>query len=505
MSGAFALNNEYKNTLDKIEVIKTSADGYSINLYTSKNYSEPAKVIKKSDYSYYILLPETKNNVRSTATNADIASIDANSYNYASDTNNGYVKINITTTRPLNLKVNTQTAAAKSKVTVASAPQKTKTTEVVNLRKATQNQIAKSNSETIKTEKPKENIKIAINNPKNNSIRQTKEQLRSRQNRELYKKDTSVTSQKKKAYRQENLEKMKTKQELAKEIPAKLNLSVPSEIDKEEIEKTFNEWQNGDIEDVGEEIPIETVTEENSQETKTNIAQLKNLVKQNKTSVLLGLLAFMLLIILLIIPRKKAKHSQTQLKENVSQDKTVEVPTNPVGADVSLEEPIQTSYENKDISQQKPQLQGHFIPLKEESSQGSYGMKIEPYTGNIEPDVEETTSNALDETLEKPAQAQEQAQVQAQNSEPIVLSTAQIAQNRGFMCILYEGSARFMGYIGDEVFALHNFKKQELKNSAIKFRLAERTQTGATFIVKVDDTKLIIDVDKSSMKLEMAL
>ena len=298
---------------------------------------------------------------------------------------------------------------------------------------------------------------------------------------------------------------MKTKQELAKEIPAKLNLSVPSEIDKEEIEKTFNEWQNGDIEDVGEEIPIETVTEENSQETKTNIAQLKNLVKQNKTSVLLGLLAFMLLIILLIIPRKKAKHSQTQLKENVSQDKTVEVPTNPVGADVSLEEPIQTSYENKDISQQKPQLQGHFIPLKEESSQGSYGMKIEPYTGNIEPDVEETTSNALDETLEKPAQAQEQAQVQAQNSEPIVLSTAQIAQNRGFMCILYEGSARFMGYIGDEVFALHNFKKQELKNSAIKFRLAERTQTGATFIVKVDDTKLIIDVDKSSMKLEMAL
>ena len=51
----------------------------------------------------------------------------------------------------------------------------------------------------------------------------------------------------------------------------------------------------------------------------------------------------------------------------------------------------------------------------------------------------------------------------------------------------------------------HNFKKAELKNNAIKFRLTERTQTGASFIVKVDDIKLIVAVGKNTMKLEMAL
>ena len=510
MNSALGLNNEYKNSLDKIEVVKTSQDAYSINLYTSKSYSEPAKVIKKSDYNYYILLPETKNNVRNTITNPDIASIDANSYNYATDTNNGYVKINITTTRPLNLKVNTQTAAKSQKTTVASAPQKTKTSEPVNLRKVSQNQIAKTNTVETRSErqKPRENAKLAYNNNQN-SLKQTQEQLRLKQNKASLNKEIPV-AKKNKAYKEENLEKMKTKEELAKEIPAKLNLSVPQEIDKEEIEKTFNEWQNNEVEDVGEDIPIETVAQNPSEEEpELNLSEIKNLIKKNINLILLCLALLFFLVFLAIPKRKERPKRASELNSQNQIAKT----NQPMGAEVSIDE-------NEVQQEAQPQIQSHFIPARENAEKSTnYGMRIEPYTGIIEEEIEESV---LDEVYTKAPETQAQQvqpqQIQAQpvqeptptpapaqNTEPVVLSTAQIAQNRGFMCVSYNGSIRFMGYIDDNVFALHNFKKAELKNNAIKFRLTERTQTGASFIVKVDDIKLIVAVGKNTMKLEMAL
>ena len=52
-SFSLALENEYKNSLTKVELTKTGESSYSVNLYTQKKYSEPLKVIKKSDLNYY--------------------------------------------------------------------------------------------------------------------------------------------------------------------------------------------------------------------------------------------------------------------------------------------------------------------------------------------------------------------------------------------------------------------------------------------------------------------
>ena len=56
---AFAIESDFKNSLLKVDYVKTGADSYAIRLFTQKPYSEPIKVIKKTNTNYFILLPET--------------------------------------------------------------------------------------------------------------------------------------------------------------------------------------------------------------------------------------------------------------------------------------------------------------------------------------------------------------------------------------------------------------------------------------------------------------
>ena len=114
---AYGIDAEFKNTLMKIDLIKTSESNYNVDLYTKNKFIEPVKVIKKSDLNYYILLPETKNeSLRNTTSGIDIRSLSTNVYPYAgSDVNNGYVKININTTKPINFKVNIKNSQQATK------------------------------------------------------------------------------------------------------------------------------------------------------------------------------------------------------------------------------------------------------------------------------------------------------------------------------------------------------------------------------------------------------
>ena len=89
--------------------------------------------------------------------------------------------------------------------------------------------------------------------------------------------------------------------------------------------------------------------------------------------------------------------------------------------------------------------------------------------------------------------------------EPTVLSSVEIAPERGFMCVSYNDNINLMGYIFDDVFPIYNFKQTKLENYDIKFRLSEKDDKGANFIVKVDNTRLITRVTKNSMNLEVVM
>ena len=48
-------------------------------------------------------------------------------------------------------------------------------------------------------------------------------------------------------------------------------------------------------------------------------------------------------------------------------------------------------------------------------------------------------------------------------------------------------------------------KCDKLENYEIKYRLTEKTEAGANFIVKIDKTKMLISASKNNMKLEVML
>ena len=56
LSAFSAIGSNYKNSLLSVDVNKTGESSYNIVLKTQSPYAEPVKVIKKSDYDYYILL-----------------------------------------------------------------------------------------------------------------------------------------------------------------------------------------------------------------------------------------------------------------------------------------------------------------------------------------------------------------------------------------------------------------------------------------------------------------
>lgn len=113
-SCAFSIESDFKNSLLKADFVKVGANDYNIRLFTQKPYSEPIKVIKKTNTSYYLLLPETFHSVGSIAPTGDIKSAEVKLFPYAGqDLNNGYTKISIYTTKPVNItpKLSTSTGS----------------------------------------------------------------------------------------------------------------------------------------------------------------------------------------------------------------------------------------------------------------------------------------------------------------------------------------------------------------------------------------------------------
>lgn len=165
---ATALDSEYKNSLTKVELKQTSSETCDVNLYLQKKTSVPVKVIKKSDLSYYILLPETKNASTSTQSGSDIRSVFTNSYKYAaSDVNNGYTKISINTTKPINFNITVKSSSEASNSSAASAVKQTNQPVAAAAKVPTETQkpalVEKKNTDF--QEKDKTAVKQAVTQP----------------------------------------------------------------------------------------------------------------------------------------------------------------------------------------------------------------------------------------------------------------------------------------------------------------------------------------------------
>ncbi len=568
-TAAQALDSEYKNSLTKVELTKTNENSYNVNLYTSKKFSEPVKIIKKSDLSYYILLPETKNSSSQTAFNStDIRNVNTKSYQYAgADVNNGYTKIDINTTKPINFNLSIKDAS------------KTVTSPSSSIASNTPKAAAKTNiePETPKVQKKNLDFQKAKNLKKQIILaKQTKKET----NSATVKKQTTVTKKTAtSATKKTDLNSAKKEAVTSKTIENK-TIAPPLEVDKApEFETTENNQITSEEIKTQEETLSETskdedfATEENLSNQKANknyfllaknkLTALKHKIVNIKKIISLklneyglnirdlilmafaGIISFV--VMLLILTRKtpqarlknKAdlfdKNEKPKLTPKKQTEETKKQPNN--GQYFIFDKNVrQTGFcdpatsaikKNYELSSYEPDLRNNYKRAE-----------ISPYG-----DIKENSKNhdeseydiiqkilkedsvieiAQDEIIETKKQTEEikenkmatspiskeevKPQIKPQQTqEPTVLSSVEIAPERGFMCVTYNDNISLMGYIFDDVFALHNFKAPKLENYDIKFRLTEKDDKSASFIVKVDKTKMLIKVTKSYMKQEVVM
>ena len=106
VSGTFANGG---NNLVQLDLKKSSNKSVNVTLFTSNGYNDNVMVRKKSDNKYVILIPKVQssgysasnlNGVRDLVSNVDVKTVN--------DTNGGYTKVTLITTKPLDIKTSAQ-------------------------------------------------------------------------------------------------------------------------------------------------------------------------------------------------------------------------------------------------------------------------------------------------------------------------------------------------------------------------------------------------------------
>lgn len=542
---ALALDTEYKNTLSKVELNKYSDSSYSINLYTEKQFSEPVKVIKKSDLNYYILLPETKNSVRNIiSNNSDIRSIDTQLFPYAgSDVKNGYTKININTAKPINFTINTKLANVPNSQTAVKKDEikkeevKTAIGEVKVQKKNLVQEPQKPKRDSIVQKSPKliQKTTIATSKPVNKSPKAAAK-LNTDANIDIEKSKKQITDKEEKQNKlsqQKTIEESKEIKNIQQNTQEEQILSEDSEENKELKAQETNQY---DLSDKVKKENIKDKIEKKKFIDSAKVLLLKNRIKNKLLEYGLSLkeLAFMLAaglasfaIMLLILT--KSQETQTRLKSKSDfADKTSGLIAKK-GSETQkqnnqyfifdknikqtgLTPPISSNSKNYELSSYNPNIEQNENPIVEPYMAKKVTSEYDIIQKILKDDNTQnnTTVNVLEYTEAKkqdteivatPVQKQE-----TQNEEqPEILSNVEIAPQRGFMCVSYNDSINLVGYIFDDVFAIYNFHQQKLEDYTIRFRLSEKTEKGANFIVRIGKTKLLVAVSKSSMHLEVAM
>ena len=522
-SFVFAIESEYKNALMKVELIKTSDGAYSVDLYTKNSFTQPVKVIKKSDLNYYILLPETKNESSGASANGtEIRSVSTNVYPYAGqDVNNGYVKININTTKPINFRVNVKNPSAATSITPKTA------------------QAVLDNEEKKEIQEPK--LKPQIQKKNLESSISEKAQLVKKVVREkLPAKFIQKEPQQKPSYQPVKIEDViqqevqKAKEEKLQEIDEEL----ASIDEKQALEELEAQGALSD-EDLNQ---IERIAGENSH-TKSGFFSKPVLFGIRLSDILLLFLIFVSGLFFMMAFLKRKNNIQTRLKskaelmqssctpnfkkeneetkndgqyfvfdKNIKQTGFCDPATSAVkrNYELSTYEPELKNKYNRNAQFKKNESEYDIIQkiLKEDTfidiPNATFAQQVKVDELDKKEEIKEDTKKETVVHQAPKAEIKKEANIQAQ-AEPSVISSVEIAPKRGFMLVSYNDNISLMGYIFDDVFALYNFKVPKLENYDIKYRLSEKDDKIARFIVKIANTKMLIAVDKSSMVLEVLL
>ena len=114
--------------------------------------------------------------------------------------------------------------------------------------------------------------------------------------------------------------------------------------------------------------------------------------------------------------------------------------------------------------------------------------------------IEVISFEDLPKTVQKP-------KIQVNITEPIeskppkVLTKLKLGENKGLYLIEYKSRVSLIGYVKENVFKLNTYSS--IKIPKVYARLTEKNEKSNTYIVKVDNSKFLIDVDDEQMKLKL--
>ena len=544
---AHAIESDFKNSLLKVDYVKTGADSYNIRLFTQKPYSEPIKVIKKTNTNYYILLPETFHSIGSVAPTGDIKSTEVKLFPYAGqDLNNGYTKINIFTSKPLNITA--QLNSSKGAVAPSIDPKKlSQLDSAFNTKQAQANeaqrqaQYAAQQKQLAAQQEAQRQAQIKAQQEAQRQAQikaQQEAQARAQAQREAQaraqqeaQRQAQIKAQQE-AQRQAQLKaqqeaqaraaaqrqaQIKAQQEAQARAQAQQEAQRQAQLKAQQeaqAQRKVQDTNNLEVldnagikyeQDANEkkfdtesinEAPIESLNQDkqdtisqdlnDSQELNNlpaqnfdTIVKIKNIIK-NKFSfvkpyyyivkdnlILFSAIAIAFIGILLLVAIGKNKKKGTV--------ETMESQNNSNQTDKKDEdiETIETNIFNTPMQTQNAD-ENNSISFVEESKEFP------------------SEKEAIEETKEE------------EYVEPEIISSVEIAPNRGFMIIEQQGTKALFGYIYDNVYLLYQFR-EFVSNYEIKFRISEKQENRTFFIVKIDNIKLLVRVTNSSMKLELEM
>ena len=84
---------------------------------------------------------------------------------------------------------------------------------------------------------------------------------------------------------------------------------------------------------------------------------------------------------------------------------------------------------------------------------------------------------------------------------PKILTKLKLDDNKGFYLVDYKGKISLIGYINDNIYKLNSYSS--VKTPKLFARLTDKTENTDTYIVKIDNSKLLVDVDNEQMKLKL--
>ena len=555
---AFAIESDFKNSLLKVDYVKTGNDSYNIRLFTQKPYGEPIKVIKKTNTSYYILLPETFHSVGSVAPFGDIKSTEVKLFPYAGqDLNNGYTKISIYTSKPLNIKTQLN-SSTKSVAPSINAKDLAKLDSAFN-KNQTSNEQAQRQTQ-IKAQQEA----------------QRQAQLKAQQAREAAQKAEAQRQAQLKAQQEAQRQaQLKAQQEAQRQAQARAQAQKEAQLKAQQEAQRQAQLKAQQAREAAQKAEAQRQAQLKAQQEAQRQAQLKaqqeaqqntqETSKTNSNNLQVSQEAAQAYY------RKQGQGSSEEKKSQTESD------INKAPQDINTENVVTQDIVNPQDIEKIPEISEKinqksytkiiknklsffkpyyyvicdnftlFITLAialigiilliaiskskkkgtsktmncEQPSENEKKSSIE----NLTKEINETYKTGLEEELSNKAEQEAQAfkdefkdlmeqneqqkapepvKEDEQYEEPQVISSVEIAPMRGFMIIETQGVKALFGYIHDDVFLLYQFR-EFISNYDIKYRISEKQIDKTFFIVKIDKFKLLIKVTNTSMRLELEM